>query len=194
MGTVEVKCLVFWGGLSQANIMNRILTKIKNNIYDKCDFLLSDFRIEEESQEYGACRFELNGQKMVCRNAKMTPKKVGQFVTFWKRNRDHIIEPLHESDQIDFFLVNVELGDRLGQFVFPKSVLISKGILSTSVKEGKRGFRVYPKWDQPKSKQAIKSQAWQVAYFFEMGEEGDLETVIKLFDDIDLYNIKDKKC
>ena len=36
---------------------------------------------EEESAEYGACRFSLNGQVIVFRVAKTTPTKIGQFVT-----------------------------------------------------------------------------------------------------------------
>jgi hypothetical protein len=36
--------------------------------------------------------------------------------------------------------------------------LIEKGIVSTSKKEGKRGFSVYPIWDKTASHQAVKTQ------------------------------------
>ena len=79
-------------------------------------------------------------------------------MTFWKRNGDGPIEPLNETDQIDFNTVNVRTENELGQFVFPKSVLIKKGIISAERKEGKRAFRVYPNWDTAKNKQAERTQ------------------------------------
>jgi hypothetical protein len=133
--------------------MNNELIKIKNKIYDKCELHILDFKNEPESLEYGACRFELNGLKIICRNAKVTPKKIGQFVTFWKRNGNGPIEPFYETDRIDFYVVNVRNENQCGQFVFPKSVLINKGIISTDKKEGKLAFRVYSSWDITKNKQ-----------------------------------------
>jgi hypothetical protein len=107
--------------------MDRYLNQIKNDIYDKCALEISAFKIEIESKEYKACRFQLNGKHVLCRNAKITPKKSGQFVTFWKRNGTGPIEPFHENDQIDFYIVNARTEGELGQFVFPKSVLLQKG-------------------------------------------------------------------
>ena len=161
--------------------MNKDLTEIKNKIYDKCELQIFDFENEPESLKYNACRFELNGLKIICRNAKVTPKKIGQFVTFWKRKGNGEIEPFYETDLIDFYAVNVRNENQSGQFVFPKSVLIKKGIISTDKKEGKRAFRVYPSWDFPKSKQAEKTQKWQLNYFFEIGKTTDLKAVTELY-------------
>ena len=83
--------------------MNTTLELIKTKVYDKCNLKFSNYKTEAESQEYKACRFELNGKKIVCRNAKQTPKKIGQFVTFWKGNHSEPIAPFHENDQIDFY-------------------------------------------------------------------------------------------
>ncbi|MBY5958169.1 MepB family protein [Membranicola marinus] len=130
--------------------MDKNLYQIKTEIYDKCSLEISDFKTE--SKEYNACRIELNGLHVLSRNAKITPNKVGQFVTFWKRNGSGPIEPFNEKDRVDFFAVNVRTENEFGQFVFPKSVLIKRGILSTEKKEGKRAFRVYPNWDTVKSK------------------------------------------
>ncbi len=161
--------------------MNKHLSLIKVNIYDKCGLSISAFKKEVESKEYDACRFELNGLKVVSRTAKVTPKKVGQFVTFWKRNQNGIIEPLDEFDPIDFYAVIVKTDSKFGQFVFPKSILIKKRIISTSKKEGKRGFRVYPIWDKVKNNQAIKTQDWQLKYFYEIDEKIDLTRVPELY-------------
>lgn len=148
--------------------MNDNLTHFKSAIYDASDLRFSNIQIDAESKEYDACRFSMNGFKIISRTAKITPKKVGQFVTFWKRSLAGPIEPFEESDEFDFFIVNVHFEGKSGQFVFPKSILIQKGIISTEKKEGKRAFRVYPTWDVVESKQALQAQKWQVDYFFEL--------------------------
>jgi hypothetical protein len=148
--------------------MNSILIDTKNSLYDKCSFELSNIEIEKESSEYAAHRFEINNLKILFRQAKITPTKVGQFVTLWKRAKDKDpIEPFEITDTINLFVINVKTEKRFGQFVFPKSVLIEKGIVSDK-KEGKRAIRVYPPWDKTENKQAQKTQKWQLDYFLEI--------------------------
>jgi len=161
--------------------MDNNLKQIKTKIYDKCALEMSGFEFEKESKEYDACRFELNGRNVISRSAKITPKKVGQFVTFWKRNGLGPIEPFDDKDQIDFYVVNVRTENEFGQFVFPKSVLIKKGIISTENKEGKRAFRVYPNWDSPNNKQAERSQKWQLDYFYQINDSTDFNKVAELY-------------
>ena len=161
--------------------MNQQLSIIKTKIYDKCKLCISNFILEDESEEYCACRFLLNECVIISRNSKITPKKVGQFVTFWKRSSTGPIEPFNYTDNIDFFIVNVTYKDKFGQFVFPKSILLKKGILSTDKKEGKRAFRVYPSWDMPSSKQALKTQQWQLKYFYIINDKTNLEEVNALY-------------
>jgi len=161
--------------------MNEYLTLTKISVFEKCGLTITEFKAENESKEYAACRFKLNGLKVVCRKSKITPKKVGQFVTFWKRNKNGITEPLDETDLIDFYVINVKEENYFGQFVFPKSILIEKGLISTPKREGKRGFRIYPRWDRPQSRQAINTQKWQLNYFFEINDKTDLERVVELY-------------
>ncbi|MCD0466578.1 MepB family protein [Flavobacterium sp. ENC] len=124
---------------------------------------------EGESAEYSAYRFQLNGKNICYREAKITPTKTGQFVTLWKRNQSSkTIEPFDASDAIDYVIVSVRKNELSGQFIFPKSVLLAKGIFSTAAKEGIRATRVYPPWDQTTSKQAQKTQQWQLDYFYEI--------------------------
>ena len=101
----------------------------------------------------------------IVREAKITPKKIGQFVSIWKRNNEGITGPRHVNDDFEFLIIHCTAGKNRGQFIFPKSILIEKEIISTTEKEGKRGFRVYPPWDEPQSKQAIKTKACQVKFF-----------------------------
>ncbi|OEK07617.1 MepB family protein [Flavivirga aquatica] len=161
--------------------MNNTLNHIKTKIYDPCGLQIYNLQIEPESKAYDACQFELNGLHIVYRNAKITPKKVGQFVTFWKRSEGESIEPFQETDQIDCYVINVQTENRNGQFVFPKQVLIKKGIISTNKKEGKRGFRVYPIWDIAKNKQAERTQKWQLDYFFEINDSTNFKQVKALY-------------
>ncbi|MDO6801945.1 MepB family protein [Wenyingzhuangia sp. 1_MG-2023] len=161
--------------------MDSNLNQIKWEVYEKSGLKITDFQTEKESKEYAACRFELNGLKIISRNSKITPKKVGQFVTFWKRNGNGPIEPFDENDLIDFYTVNVRSENKFGQFVFPKSVLIKKGIISTEKKEGKRAFRVYPNWDIAKNKQAEQTQKWQLNYFYLINNATDFKKVAELY-------------
>ena len=156
---------------------------IKKNAYDLCSMSLTDFVLEEESKAYSACGYTLNSRRIISRTAKITPTKSGQFVTFWKRNSKGVIVPYHETDTFDFLVINVFNDGNLGQFMFPKPVLISKEILSTNKKDGKRGFRVYAPWDIVISKQALKTQQWQCDYFLEIPLNGivDKSRVKKLF-------------
>ncbi len=162
--------------------MDDTLKLIKLKIFDECDFVMSDFMLEQESKEYDASQFTLCGRSVICRTARITPKKSGQFVTFWKRSKDGPIEPYDENDPFDLYIVNVVADEHLGQFVFPKQVLIKKGIISTQKKEGKRAFRVYPIWDIAKSKQAEKTQQWQLNYFYEINISTDLKRVRDLYE------------
>ena len=161
--------------------MDEILKRVKEEVYDNTNLKITDFKPEKESTAYEACRFLLNEKPVICRNAKTTPKKVGQFVTFWKRLGNGPIEPFNEVDNFDFFVINVCNNNRLGQFVFPKSILIKKGIITTEQKEGKRGFRVYPIWDLAISKQATQTQSWQLEYFYEINTLLDSEFIVELY-------------
>lgn len=161
--------------------MTDILSIIETEVYNKCALRITDFSLEAESKEYAACRFKLNDRSILCRNGKKTPKKIGQFVTFWKRSLGGPIEPFHETDSFDYYIVNVQNERNLGQFVFPKSILLKKGIISTDKKEGKRAFRVYPSWDTTESMQAKRTQKWQLEYFFIINNTLDFNAVSKLY-------------
>ncbi|MET7029924.1 MepB family protein [Sediminicola luteus] len=169
--------------------MNSNLALVETEVYKKCALDISDFKMEPESKEYGACQYHLGGREIISRTAKITPKKVGQFVTFWKRNGDGPIDPFDESDRFDFYVVNVRANEEFGQFVFPKTILLKKGILSTAKKEGKRAFRVYPSWDIVKSKQAERTQKWQLEYFYPLNDSTDLYRVLGLYN----TDVKDGK-
>jgi hypothetical protein len=143
------------------------LITTKELIFDACQLSCTKPEAETESAEYSAFRFQINGKLICYREAKITPTKTGQFVTLWKRNSAGIIEPFDFLDAIDFVIVSVRKEKHFGLFIFPKTVLLEKGIFSTFNKDGKRATRVYPPWDNTSSKQAQKTQQWQLDYFFD---------------------------
>jgi hypothetical protein len=161
--------------------ISKDLNLAKEMVYDCFDFNCSEPEAIAESADYNGYQFYLN-EKLICyREAKITPTKTGQFVTLWKRNKSGIIEPFDFADEIDFVIVSTRKEDFFGQFIFPKSILLEKGIFSTKTKEGKRATRVYPSWNETTSPQAQKTQQWQLRYFHEITPETDLETFAKLF-------------
>lgn len=157
---------------------------VKELVYDTCGLEFSNLKLNPESVEYGACSFELKGQKVVHRISKITPTKTGQFVTIWKRNNKGITEPYDVSDDFNFIIITSKSGANFGQFIFPKSLLAEKGIVSQNGKNGKRGIRVYPPWDTAMNKQAEKTQAWQTKYFVHMSKNNaaEQELITKLLD------------
>ncbi|MDW5287491.1 MepB family protein [Formosa sp. PL04] len=157
--------------------MTSVLKTINTKIYKPCSLIISGFVSESEGSAYEACQFTLNDKYIICRTAKITPKKVGQFVTFWNRNKNDVTQPFCEDDAFDFYVINVCKDELLGQFVIPKAAGISHGLVTTSTKEGKRGFRVYPPWDVASSSQAKRTQVWQLKYFVSLKDPIDFELV-----------------
>ena len=148
--------------------LNNTTQLVKEQLYNKCGLQLSNFLTEKESADYEACTFRLDQFQVVSRTAKITPTKIGQFVTLWKRIGQGPIQPFDTTDNFDICVINTLSDLGVGQFIFPKEVLLKHGILSSLTKEGKRGFRVYPPWDTPASKQAQKTQNWQLVYFLQI--------------------------
>lgn len=124
-------------------------------------------KIEKENwnAEYEAMSFHDTKYQYKSRLAKKTPKKQGYFVAIWEKDIFSKNVPFNEKSPFDFILINVIDGQNIGQFAFPKKILISKGIISTENKLGKMAFRVYPSWIQPLNKTAEQTQKWQLNYF-----------------------------
>ena len=99
---------------------------LKESIYDKYNLVLTNFNLNKESKEYEAYSLKLNNQIIQYRPTKITPTKTGQFVSIWKRNKEGITAPFHNSDELDFIIITTKDGKNLGQFVFPKAILVEK--------------------------------------------------------------------
>lgn len=144
-------------------------------LFGKFKLEIATIEPDLECEEYFGYNFQLNTAKVKFRKAKITPKKIGQFVTLWRRNANGITEPFNVKDDFDFYIIYVEKEDERGLFLFSKSALTENKILTNATKEGKRGFRVYPNWDIPENKQAEKTKAWQMEFFVDLDDDSELE-------------------
>ena len=152
--------------------MTTLLEKLQELLFSNLGLVISNLHQEQESKEYFGGNFQLNSFQIKFRKAKVTPTKVGQFVTLWKRDPiSKETEPFTSKDTSDLYLILTETSENFGFFLFTKDVLIKNQILSTNFKDGKRGFRVYPNWDIPQNKQATKTQNWQTQFFIDFADE-----------------------
>lgn len=151
--------------------MHKDLLLTQDLVYKPAGLTIENLKIEDESAEYGASEFTIKGRSVKFRVAKVTPTKIGQFFTFWKRISKGPILPYEVADSFDFLVVSVRTKNEFGQFIFPKDVLCEKGIVSCHGRGGKRAMRLYPSWDRADNFQAKKSQAWQLEYFIEFSKQ-----------------------
>ncbi|ARS38574.1 hypothetical protein CA265_02305 [Sphingobacteriaceae bacterium GW460-11-11-14-LB5] len=160
---------------SAINQLPSILLTASNLVYSPLGYQINNLQLENESQAYAACAFELNGLKIRHRLSKITPTKTGQFVTIWKRNEAGITTPFNDQDEFDLLIISAKSAGQAGQFIFPKTILVAHKMITKNGVEGKSGIRVYPPWDTPTNKQAEKTQQWQVPYFIEIDLNGNTD-------------------
>jgi len=143
------------------------LKKVERLLFEHLHLPISNVTQDKESRAYFGCSFQIDKLNFTFRKAKITPKKAGQFVTLWKRDSHKITQPFRESDDFGFYIIAAQENEKYGLFLFPKSELSKRHILTSIAKEGKRGFRIYPGWTNTGNKQAEKTQSWQTKYFID---------------------------
>ena len=149
-----------------------------------------------ESSKYEALVFSLNHRNIVYRKGKVTPDRPGAFLAVWQRPPVGNLggnKPIPlTSNELDYLFVQVESHSNIatkdilesrpmhGIFIFPVSLLIDKGIVSSSKSKGKTGFRVFPPWSDDSgfagtkvfSESGKKTQRWQLPYFLKFNDKG----------------------
>jgi hypothetical protein len=149
-----------------------------------------------ESAKYEALVFSLDNKNIVYRKGKVTPDRPGAFLAVWQRpplgNLDGNKPVPLKSNALDYLFVQVENHSSIttndilvkspthGMFIFPVSLLMDKGIVSSTQNKGKTGFRVFPPWSDDRgvdgtkvfSESGKKTQQWQLPYFLEIDDDG----------------------
>ncbi|WCD84062.1 hypothetical protein KPP03845_100382 [Streptomyces xanthophaeus] len=151
------------------------LLAAKALVYDPCGFSCSLPVPEAESTAYAAHVLVIDGLSVRFRAAKVTPTKVGQFVTVWKRSPGGPIQPFDTTDPVDLFVISTRDQHHLGHFVIPVDALRRHGVVSADGSGGKRAFRVYPPWVITANRQADAAQGWQSEYFLHLPQDGRVD-------------------
>ncbi len=166
------------------NDFYRALSYVDELIYKPTNLILKSVQEEKQNAKYGAGTFQLSSKTVRFRVARITPTKTGQFVAFWEKDENTNNQPYSYAEAPDLLVITAFKSDReFGQFVFPKEVLLTQNILKSTSTTGKMAIRVYPSWDIPTSKQAIKTQEWQLPYFFDLSipENAFKEKIAELY-------------
>lgn len=153
------------------SMITNIFTKNLSKDF-KTNFKITNFIIDADSSEYNGCDFNLSCDKISkqikFRIGKLTPNKLGYFISCWKRDLvSNKTIPYDYNDSFDYLIVYIQ--DKEELFIFPKSILIDKQIISKNNSKninGKRGFRLYIPSNKLTSKQAIDTQKWQSNFYF----------------------------
>jgi hypothetical protein len=77
--------------LKKPSIASSDVLIANEQLYVPCGLEMTDLKVEDESTEYGACRFKLNGISIIYRAAKITPTKSWAVCYYLeeKRTRNH---------------------------------------------------------------------------------------------------------
>src|SRR5699024_11498050 len=116
--------------------------------------------------------------------ANTRPRQIVRCGGLWEKDVNNKNQPeLYEEAPGLLVITTFKNKNDFGQFIFPKEVLLKEDILRSVSTKGKMAMRVYPSWDSPSSKQALKTQKWQLPYFVDMCNPNKLplEKILELY-------------
>ncbi len=86
--------------------MIRDLQHLQTSVFSKLHLIISQLQQDSECEEYLGYNFQISHFNIKFRKAKITPKKIGQFVTLWKRNPEsRQTEPFNQEDPFLIFIL-----------------------------------------------------------------------------------------
>ena len=162
--------------MESMNYLTRIFQEIS-------DYPLEDFKVEEQNKEYEGATFIFLNQSFRSRKAKVTPKKLGYFVVFWEKDEANKNKPYDADSAPDKLIITIFDQEKIGQFIFPKEILVEKKILNNGGNKGKMALRVYPDWLTGLNETARATQEWQMAFFIDLTKKHELNQLKKLYFD-----------
>ncbi|MFP7492876.1 MepB family protein [Terribacillus saccharophilus] len=136
---------------------------------------------EAHNQEYEGMLIQLEDTTYRSRLAKATPKKKGYFVVFWEKDENNKNQAYSFLESPAKVIISIMDENLRGQFVFPKSILLKKGILRSENSKGKMAIRVYPAWERELNKTAAQTQKWQQKYFVDLTDDFHKEKLEALY-------------
>ena len=86
---------------------------------------------EDQNKNYLGCIVKLDEQIHRVRVAKITPKKIGQFVAIWQKDEHNVNQAFSFDDSPEYLSIFVFDGDKKGVFIFPKETMKNKGVYTT---------------------------------------------------------------
>ncbi|MEZ8725169.1 MepB family protein [Vibrio cyclitrophicus] len=150
-----------------------------------------------QNSKYEALEFSIDGKKILYRKGNVTPDRPGNFLSIWKRPDENSTDPRrtmpYEEHDLDYLFVKVSDCDisKRGIYIFPLTVLVNKGVVTSNKAKGKMAFRVFPPWTSSRgelkskvfSDSAKKTQRWQSNFFLwiEDNEIVDLDKFNNIF-------------
>ena len=141
---------------------------INTVVTQKIGLRTSNKLIESQNSKYEGFMFSIDTTMFRSRTAKLTPKKMGYFVVFWEKDSEGSNQPYTYENSPDKLVINIIDNKQIGQFIFPKDILLKQRILKSDNINGKMAMRVYPDWVTELNKTAYKTQQWQMPYFINM--------------------------
>ncbi|WP_142307795.1 MepB family protein [Bacillus cereus] len=156
------------------NNFNDTIRDLNNIVYKPNNLMITNLKEEKQNAEYAGCLFHLNNKTIRFRKSKVTPNKIGQFVSFWEKDENMRNRAFSYEPAPDLLVITCIADNKLGQFIFPKEILLKEKILRTQSQTGKMAMRIYPVWDTTVSNQAKRSQTWQLHYFVDLSDINNL--------------------
>ena len=128
--------------VSEINIIKGIFMKSIETMqsYHLLELLFSNsnvsYVLEEWNQQYEAVEIKL---EMAYSKVDLLKGHLikGLLFVMWKKDENNTNVPFTEDDLENQLIVNIVDDNRRGQFIFPKDILIKKGILKSDDSKGK---------------------------------------------------------
>lgn len=125
------------------NEFNNAIKYVNEVLYRPNNLIIKNPKEEKQNSDYGAGIFQLNSKSIRFRVAKITPNKIGQFVAFWEKDNRNKNQPFSYNQSPDLLVINTFADKKIGQFIFPKDILVKKGILKTDGQCGKMAVDLF---------------------------------------------------
>lgn len=157
------------------------LELVTNMIHQITNEKIEALHLEKQNSEYEGVTFKIGQFSYRSRLAKKTPNKKGYFVVFWEKDQYHHNTPFKFDGSPDKLIISIKDGLHSGQFIFPKSILVEKGVLSYERQVGKMAIRIYPDWVNELNSTAQRTQLWQLNYFVNSDKSMSIDRIRSLY-------------